>query len=326
VSAVDRSQTENHVLVEMARLATARYEYADVVAAVLDLLEEVVSCPFVQLVVDEGERAGCYHRAQQDAEMVWREEIRAALAPKGRGPLPRASLPYSEEHFPQLDSWAASVGVTMRSGRWGVLTLASPGPLDLSKEEVHLLSRLTQQAVLVLDHALLVARMDEMQADDSLTGVLSHGRLLELLEMEIARHRFFRRPLAVVMVDVDGLDTINRSYGRRYGNHVLQKLAAVLREASRPVDIVARCGLDEFAVVLLETGQEGAEPFAQTVRERLMGVEFAGGEVRVTVVGTQMRPDEGLAAEDLLHRGEEALAAAKRQMKALSGALGARGA
>jgi diguanylate cyclase (GGDEF)-like protein len=312
------AQAENRVLFEMGRLATAQYEYSDVVASLLDLVEELVSSPFLQLTMDEGDHVGRYHRATDDSGDLWCAEMRAALTPL---PSPSAPLPYTELHFPHLDSWAVSVGVVMRSGRWGELTVAASGPLDLSQHEVHLLSRLAHQAVLVLDHALLSTRADEMRWEDTLTGALSHARLLELLEVEIARHRFFGRPLAMVMVDVDGLNAINRSYGRRYGNHVLQKLATILQASVRPVDIVARCGLDEFAVVLLEMDAEAAEPFAQSLTERLMGVEFAGGEVRMTVARAHMRHDETLAAEEFLRRGERALYASKRQVRALAGML-----
>jgi diguanylate cyclase (GGDEF)-like protein len=317
-----RTLVENHVLTEMGRLATARYEYADVVSSVLDLVEEVISSPFLQLAMDEGDHVGRYHRSANDMDDGWCAEIKTVLQATTAPP---GNLPYIERHFPHLDSWAASVGVVMRSGRWGGLTLAAPGPLLLTSHEVQLMSRLAHQAVLVLEHALLLTRVDEMRVDDSLTGALNHARLLELLEMEIARHRFFGRPLSIVMVDVDGLNAINRSYGRRYGNHVLQKLATILREAVRPIDIVARCGLDEFAVVLLETDGDAVEPFAQQVLERLMGLEFAGGEVRVTVGFAQMRPNETLAAEELMHRVEEALYASKRHARVMAGMVPRRG-
>jgi diguanylate cyclase (GGDEF)-like protein len=311
-----RSLVENHVLTEMGRLATAQYEYGDIVNSVLDLVEQIVSSPFLQLLVDEGDHVGSYHRVAQDVDVVWGEEIRYTLAGTDGQPVFPAGLQYEERRLPLLDSWAASVGAVGRSGRAAAITLAAPGPLNLAEEEIQLLSRLVQQAMLVLDHALLLARVDELRSDDMLTGLLNHTRLMETLEREITRHRYFGRVLALVMIDVDGLDAINRSYGRRYGNHVLQKLATILRDTSRPVDTVARCGLDEFAVLLPETTDDEVEQFAQALSEKLIGLDFAGGEVRVTIGMTQMRPDEHLAAEDLLRRGEQALHVSKRQSRA----------
>jgi diguanylate cyclase (GGDEF)-like protein len=322
-SPTTRALVENRVLAEMARLATARYEYHDVVASVLDLIEEVVASPLLQLVMDEGSTVGCYDRVSEEVSSAWGEEIRDALQTVSEA-VRVGTGTHIMRRFPGLGSSAATFGAVLRTGRWGALTLAAPGPIDLSNDEVRLLSRLVHQAALVLDHALLATHVDRMQTDDTLTGLLTHARLLEVLETEIARHRHFGRPLALVMIDIDGLDAINRSYSRRYGNHVLQKLAAQLRVLVRPVDVVARCGLDEFAVVLPETDGEGAGPVAEELSERLMGMEFAGGDVRVTVGAAHMRPDEVLAAEDLLRRGESALHASKRHSRAAAALLSRR--
>src|SRR5437763_10075699 len=64
-----------------------------------------------------------------------------------------------------------------------------------------------------------------------------------------------------------GLDRINRSYGHEYGNHILRRLAGMLAGGVRAVDIVGRCGLDEFAVVLPETDIEEAERLADRDRK-----------------------------------------------------------
>jgi diguanylate cyclase (GGDEF)-like protein len=310
---------ENRVLAEMARLAAAQHEYPDVVAGVLDLVEQVVASPFLQLVVDERPTVGRYTRVGRDVSPAWAEEMRSALEKTEivRG----AGHPPIVRHMPAIDGTAVTVGAVLRTGCWGALTLGAPGPIDLSPDEMQLLSRLIHHALLVLDHALLAHRVDHLRSDDSLTGLLTHARLLEVLEGEIVRHRQFGRPLAVVMIDIDGLDAINRSYGRRYGNHVLQKMAAMLHVLVRPVDVVARSGFDEFAVVLPEVDGEGVGPIAEMLSERLMAMEFAGGEVRVTVGAVHARPDESLTAEDLLRRGESALYASKRHSRAAAALL-----
>jgi diguanylate cyclase (GGDEF)-like protein len=310
---------ENRVLAEMARLAAARHEYADVVAGVLDQIEQVVASPFLQLVVDERPTVGRYTRVGRDMSPAWGEEMRRSLEETEvvRG----AGQPPVVRHVAAIDATAVTVGAVLRTGRWGGLTLGAPGPIDLSPDEMHLLSRLIHQALLVLDHALLARHVDHLRSDDALTGLLTHARLLEILEGELARHRQFGRSLALVMIDIDGLDAINRSYGRRYGNHVLQKMAAMLQALVRPVDVLARSGFDEFAVVLPEVDGEEVGPIAENLSERLMAMEFAGGEVRVTVGAAHARPDELLAAEDLLRRGESALYASKRHSRAAAALL-----
>jgi diguanylate cyclase (GGDEF)-like protein len=126
------------------------------------------------------------------------------------------------------------------------------------------------------------------------------------------RHRYSGTWLALLMVDVEGLDSINRSYGRRYGNHILQKLAGLLQASVRPIDIVARAGLDEFAVVLPEMTEEEGQQLAEELHRRFQALEFAGGAVGLTACATHVRPDETLTAEAFLRRGEGALHEAKR--------------
>jgi GGDEF domain-containing protein len=74
--------------------------------------------------------------------------------------------------------------------------------------------RLVRQALLVLDHALLLEKIEHLEGEDQLTAVINRHRLLEILEYELRRHRFTRKWLALSMIDVEDLDSINRSYGR----------------------------------------------------------------------------------------------------------------
>jgi diguanylate cyclase (GGDEF)-like protein len=175
------------------------------------------------------------------------------------------------------------------------------------------MQRLACHAVLVLDHAMLEQELEDLKPTDGLTGVANGRRLLEVLEYEIQRHRHSGRPLTVMLLDVEGLSGINRSYGRSYGNHILRKLAVLVEESVRPIDVVARCGLDEFAVVLPETDEEEALDLAERLQERVLTVEFAGGAVGLSIGIGHASPTESLTAEALMRRGEHALQEAKRQ-------------
>jgi len=74
--------------------------------------------------------------------------------------------------------------------------------------------RLVRQAVHVLVHALLLEKIEHLEVEDQLTAVINQHRLLVILEYELRRHRFTRKWLALSMIDVEDLDSINRSYGR----------------------------------------------------------------------------------------------------------------
>lgn len=310
-----RSKIENGVLSEMAALATTAHPYDDVVHGLLDLIEQVVSSPFLGVSIRETQQVAHYVRAGRDMDRTWSEGVAAGMAEVLDRSLHSGSPVQGgkqQHRIPVPAAWAASFTACSRSGRLGALVIAAPAPLVLAPEEEQLMLRLVQQAVLVLEHALLLEKLDQLEVEDQLTGVLNQHRLLEILEYELRRHRFTGKWLALSMIDVEGLDSINRSYGRRYGNHILQKLAGMLQSSVRPIDVVARHGHDEFAVVLPEMTEEDGRLVVDELHRRFGAMEFAGGEVRLTAGTAHVKPDETLTAEEFLRRGEQALHEAKR--------------
>lgn len=320
---LDRGRYESRIMASLTELAMVSHPYGEVVEAVLDIVERVVSGPFLALSVREPHGIGHYTRGEEGD--AWMQDVRPRAEEAQRqilthhGPVPHRS----EDHRLLTPSaWLRYFPAETRSGRAAALALGAPHPLTLAPDEDELMLRLVRQAVLVLDHALALEMLDSLEMTDALTGVANHRRLMELLEYEIARHRYSGRRLSLLLLDVDGLGAINRSYGNRYGNHILQRIAGLLQAAVRPIDLVARSGLDEFAVIMPETVEDGRE-LAERLREEVLRAQFAGGTVSVSVAMAHVKPDEHLTAESVLRRAELKLHEAKRQDRdwsALSGA------
>ena len=310
-----RARIENDVLSEMVRLTTTDYPYDDVVHGLLDLIEHVVSSPFLGVSIRETEQVAHYVRTDREMDHAWGEEVAAGVATIMDRMLragSHAKLGAQRHSIASPPAWIASFTAGSRSTRVGSLVIASQAPLVLSPVEEGLMLRLVQHVLLVLDHALLLERIEHLEVEDQLTGVVNQHRLLEILEYEMRRHRFTGKWLALSIIDVEGLESINRSYGRRYGNHILQKLAGMLQSSVRPIDVVARHGHDEFAIVLPEMTEEDGQRLLDELHERFGALEFAGGDVRLTGGTAHVKPDETLTAEEFLHRGEGALHEAKR--------------
>ncbi|MFW6382301.1 MAG: diguanylate cyclase domain-containing protein [Bacillota bacterium] len=101
---------------------------------------------------------------------------------------------------------------------------------------------------------------------DEMTGLYNRRYFEnELKRLESSR----RRPIAIVIGDVDGLKSINDNYGHKAGDKIIKSAAQVLREVSRSEDVVARMGGDEFAVILPETDIEAAQKYCQRIRAEI---------------------------------------------------------
>lgn len=150
---------------------------------------------------------------------------------------------------------------------------------------------------------------------DSLTG-LANRLLLELrFEHALRQGKRFDRPLAVLLIDLDGFKPINDRHGHAIGDGVLTEVARRLEAAVRAVDTVARLGGDEF-VILLEAvhGGEDAEQVAKKiVAELACPLEVQGLDLSVGgSVGIALYPAHGTSARELLQHADQAMYRAKQ--------------
>jgi diguanylate cyclase (GGDEF)-like protein len=103
---------------------------------------------------------------------------------------------------------------------------------------------------------------------DALTGIANRRHFDDLMEREWQRSCRHGDPLSLLLIDVDHFKLYNDRYGHPRGDHCLQEVvAAVKRAVRRAPDLVARCGGEEFAVLLPHTARPGAEFVAQRILE-----------------------------------------------------------
>jgi diguanylate cyclase (GGDEF)-like protein len=154
---------------------------------------------------------------------------------------------------------------------------------------------------------------DERRASraDSLTGAANSRAFYETAAAEIARARRYGHALTVVYIDLDNFKGVNDRLGHHGGDRLLRRVSDALRGAVREVDTVARMGGDEFAVLLPETGPEGAaaavQKLAAVAAQPAEGVGLVTASLGgVTFCTPPPRP------EDLIDRADAMMYEAKR--------------
>lgn len=169
----------------------------------------------------------------------------------------------------------------------GVLALWSSEAPRIDPGAVELLRTLAPFAGFQLAHALEFDRVKEDAERDGLTGLLNRRMFDQALESERARHERYGHPMALLLIDVDHFKAINDRHGHEAGDLVLRTISRVILAGVRDVDVPARFGGEEFAVLLPETSPEAAADVAERLRASVERCEVPwSGEtlsVRVSV-------------------------------------------
>ena len=160
-------------------------------------------------------------------------------------------------------------------------------------------------------------RLYQRATRDPLTGVANRGHFSEMGTLEIERARRFAEPLSLLLMDIDHFKRVNDTHGHETGDRVIQRLAATCASHLRRIDLVARLGGEEFAVLLPRANKEPATEMAQRLRRLIAEQRVAidgGREIAFTVsIGlASLRPTTRDLAE-LLRNADAALYKAKRE-------------
>jgi diguanylate cyclase (GGDEF)-like protein len=149
---------------------------------------------------------------------------------------------------------------------------------------------------------------------DSLTGLVNHSRLQQQLEIETARALRQRRPVSLVMIDIDHFKQVNDRFGHPTGDRVLKNLSRFLRQRLRTSDVVGRYGGEEFAVVLSDTEAKAAYQIMETLRRdfALIAHETDGESLSVTFSAGVASVPPHVSVRELLVAADQALYKAKR--------------
>jgi diguanylate cyclase (GGDEF)-like protein len=151
---------------------------------------------------------------------------------------------------------------------------------------------------------------------DEFTGLFNRRFLDESLSGMFQRAKSSRRPLSLVMLDLDHFNSVNQTYGQAVGDEVIAAVVPVFRSVYRDTDVLCRYGGDEFTFALPDTDAATAQELCERARtqiEELTVLADRGGPItRVTTSqGVAAFPEHANDLQTLSARADEALYAAK---------------
>ena len=197
---------------------------------------------------------------------------------------------------------------------FGSLVLTGDG---FTEEQIETVASLAAHATIALENARLHAIVERQALLDGLTGLANRRSVDAKLRAEVARARRFSDKVCLVLADLDDFKRVNDTFGHPTGDEALRLFAATLAATVREMDVAARWGGEEFALVLPGTDADGGARLAERAREALeqCTLRVDGGEVRMTASFgvASLPPAEDV--QELVDAADSALYEAKRTGK-----------
>jgi len=216
----------------------------------------------------------------RDAEAMRKLRVRLGEGLTGQAALANEPLLVNEAHLdprarhvPGTEEESESiicVPLAVRGSVIGVLSLyRSSAPRTFEQEEFELARGFADVVAVALDNANARSELERLAATDDLTGLANRRRFRTELERELAAASREGRPLALLLLDLDGFKAVNDSYGHDLGDEALRTIGAIIKGRLRRSDLAARIGGDEFAILLPNTSRNDADHVARDLRDTI---------------------------------------------------------
>lgn len=250
---------------------------------------------------------------EQDSMSVLAARSHATIVREGAA-LGTLSVVAAGERFLPSPDIAIAVPLITHGNVVGVLTAWAV--TRVPQTSITALETLAPYAAAQLASAKELVQMRTLAERDGLTGLHNRRAFDQHLNAETARFDRYRRPYALVMMDIDHFKKINDQYGHDAGDSVLRDVARCITTSLRDVDVAARFGGEEFALLLPETDKSHAVVIAERIRARVEAARFEwrGAVIPVTLsAGIAAIPEHDARPEDIVREADQLLYAAKRQ-------------
>ena len=216
----------------------------------------------------------------------------------------------------QWGVWVSGVAPLTDAQGSTVAVLAAGIPATEGITEVEgVRSTVEQTLASMLDSTVAQAGRSEVEAiTDALTGLYNHRYFHERLSEEVDRCREEGGELSLLFCDLDNFRAFNELHGHGAGDRAIRGAARIVEDSVRHVDLAARFGGQEFAAILIDTGERGALEVAERIRAGITEARFStGGDPLSVSIGVASCPADATFKEELIDKADWAMYLAKRR-------------
>jgi diguanylate cyclase (GGDEF)-like protein len=153
---------------------------------------------------------------------------------------------------------------------------------------------------------------EEAAFTDHLTGLANRRRFERQLEREVNRTLRLEHPFSLLMIDIDNFKRLNDTFGHDMGDEAIRRIGKVLREGTRGIDLAARIGGEEFAVLLVETELTRGLEVAERLRMAIRDLSIPPVDYLTASFGVAECPSSAQTSTDILKAADNLLYQAKR--------------
>ncbi|MBU8922880.1 MAG: sensor domain-containing diguanylate cyclase, partial [Bacteroidales bacterium] len=194
-----------------------------------------------------------------------------------------------------------------------ILSINDQDQKEFTDDDIHMLTILSNQAAIAFENYFLYKKLEIESITDGLTGIYNYRHLIRSIKIEMKRAMRFNQVFSFLMLDVDNLKEYNDRNGHLSGSRALTDIAGILKSNCRDIDIVAKYGGDEFAILLPQTDITGAKTMGKRILKSIEKFKFdrVKSGLLTCSLGIAVYPEDALEVEQLIDRADSALYKAK---------------